>query len=144
MRLLRITFQSAKTINGNGKALQKDGYRNETKKIIFNDWCNTGFYRNSIFFSGCVTDFNGLFFGKEDTSVNWEMAAVDKVPSLNQLEKLSNLSKESSAIYRYADRAHAEGNKWYKFTAPEKEKEEYYAYKKTNGNSYIWEVYKKR
>ena len=26
----------------------------------------------------------------------------------------------------------------------EKEKEEYYAYKKTNGNSYIWEVYKKR
>lgn len=95
-------------------------------------------------FSGCVTDFNGLFFGKEDTSVNWEMTAVDKVPSLNQLEKLSNLSREASAIYRYADRAHAEGNKWYKFTAPEKEKEEYYAYKKTNGNSYIWEVYKKR
>ena len=95
-------------------------------------------------FSGCVTDFNGLFFGKEDTSVNWEMTAIDKVPSLNQLEKLSNLSKEASAIYRYADRAHAEGNKWYKFTAPEKEKEEYYAYKKTNGNSYIWEVYKKR
>jgi len=54
-------------------------------------------------FSGCVTDFNGLFFGKEDTSVNWEMTAVDKVPSLNQLEKLSNLSKEASAIYRYAD-----------------------------------------
>lgn len=45
-------------------------------------------------FSGCVTDFNGLFFGKEDTSVNWEMTAVDKVPSLNQLEKLSNLSKK--------------------------------------------------
>ena len=32
----------------------------------------------------------------------YNFSAVDKVPSLNQLEKLSNLSKEASAIYRYA------------------------------------------
>ena len=99
----------------------------------------------TLLLSSCTSlDLNGLFFGKEDTSISWEMVKLEKAPSLNKLEKLSNASKEASAIYRYADRAHAEDKKWYKFTAPEKQGEEYYAYKATNGNSYRWEVYKKR
>ena len=99
----------------------------------------------TLLLSSCTSlDLNGLFFGKEDTSISWEMVELGKAPSLNKLEKLSNTSKEASAIYRYADRAHAEDKKWYKFTAAEKPGEEYYAYKAINGNSYRWEVYKKK
>ena len=99
----------------------------------------------TLLLSSCTSlDLNGLFFGKEDTSISWEMVKLEKAPSLNKLEKLSNASKEASAIYRYADRAHAEDKKWYKFTAPEKPGEEYYAYKNTNGNISKWEVYKKK
>ena len=94
---------------------------------------------------GCTTlDLNSVFLGKEDTSISWEMVEVQKIPSMNKLDKLSNTSKEASAIYRYADRAHAEEKKWYKFTAAEKPGEEYYAYKDTNGNISKWEVYKKK
>ena len=99
----------------------------------------------ALLLSGCTTlDLNGLFFGKEDTSISWQMVELQEVPSMNKLDKLSNTSKEASAIYRYADRVHAEDKKWYKFTAPEKPGEEYYAYKDTNGNISKWEVYKKK
>ena len=99
----------------------------------------------ALLFFGCTTlDLNSVFLGKEDTSISWEMVELEKAPSMNKLEKLSNTSKEASAIYRYADRAHAEDKKWYKFTAPEKPGEEYYAYKDTNGNISTWEVYKKK
>ncbi|MGI0511212.1 MULTISPECIES: hypothetical protein [Treponema] len=99
----------------------------------------------ALLFFGCTTlDLNSVFLGKEDTSISWEMVELEKAPSMNKLEKLSNTSKEASAIYRYADRAHAEDNKWYKFIAAEKPGAEYYAYKAANGNMSKWEVYKKK
>jgi hypothetical protein len=95
--------------------------------------------------TGCGTlDLNRAIFGKEDTSVNWQMAEASSTPSINTLEKLKNNSVEASAIYRYADRAHAEDNTWYVFTADEKPGETFYAYKNVarDGKSWTWEIYK--
>ncbi|GHU27650.1 hypothetical protein AGMMS50256_07970 [Betaproteobacteria bacterium] len=101
---------------------------------------------------GCGhVDLNSAFFGEEDTSINWVMAPSPSVPSLNSLEKLSATSREASAIYRYGNRALAELNKWYVFTAPEKPGEIYYAVKDTSSTvrgaitvNAVWQVYKQR
>ncbi|WP_038100191.1 glycosyl transferase [Treponema pedis] len=98
----------------------------------------------SFLFSGCATTLRDMFFGKEDTSINWEMVELQKAPQMNKLEKLSATSKERMAVFRYAERAHAEDKKWYKVTAPEKAGEEYYVYKILTANGAIWEVYKKK
>jgi hypothetical protein len=83
---------------------------------------------------------------KEEVSVNWQMTAAPEAPSEALRVKLSNISKEASTIYKYADSANAEGNTWYTFTAEEKPGETYYAYKNTSedGKSWTWEVYKAR
>jgi hypothetical protein len=97
--------------------------------------------------TGCGTlDLNSAVFGKEDTSVNWQMAEIPTAPSINALEKLKNTSTEASAIYRYADRAHATDNTWYVFTADEKPGETFYAFKNVarDGKSWTWEIYKEK
>jgi hypothetical protein len=98
-------------------------------------------------FTACGTlDLNKAILGKEDMSVNWKMVEAPSPPSINMMEKLSNTSTEASAIYRFADRVHAEDNKWYIFTAEEKPGETFYAYRNVakNGKSWTWEVYRKK
>ena len=109
-----------------------------TLSIIFVLLCS------AILFSGCVSFLRDSFFGKEDTSINWEMVELEKAPSMNKIEKLGVTSKERMAVFRYAERAHAEEKKWYKLTAPEKPGEEYYVYKIITANGAGWEVYKKK
>jgi hypothetical protein len=95
--------------------------------------------------SSCLSlDLNSLIFGKEDTSINWVMTEITAAPSMNKLESLKNTGKEASAIYRYANRAHAKENQWYKFTAQEKPGETFYAYKNKVGNNYQWEIYRSK
>jgi hypothetical protein len=98
-------------------------------------------------FTACGTlDLNRAILGKEDMSVNWQMVEAPSPPSINTMEKLSNTSADASAIYRFADRAHAEDNKWYIFTAEERPGETFYAYRNVarDGKSWTWEVYKKK
>jgi hypothetical protein len=95
--------------------------------------------------TGCGTlDLNSAIFGAEDTSVNWQMAEASVTPPVNSLTKLKNTSGDASAIYRYADRAHAADNTWYVLTSEEKPGETFYAYKNVarDGNSSAWEIYR--
>ena len=57
---------------------------------------------SAILFSGCVSFLRDSFFGKEDTSINWEMVELEKAPSMNKIEKLGVTSKERMAVFRYA------------------------------------------
>lgn len=82
-------------------------------------------------------------FAKQDTSVTWQMETLNwswkylQRPR-DKVKKLSNWSKLVASICMYADRNGADYKVWYKFTAPEKPGEVYYAMKTLTSKGALW------